>query len=179
MKFYTADSHFGHANVIKHDQRPFSNVDEMDRILIQNWNSRVTNKDDVYIDGDLIFRSDKEPEWYLKQLNGRKHFIIGNHDDIILKSDKALSYFETVDKMMHVVDGKNHICICHFPIAEWNGFYKDHYHIYAHIHNNTNEVYYFMKKYDRALNAGCMINNYMPVTFEELVINNRFFKENN
>lgn len=81
--------------------------------------------------------------------------------------------------MMHVIDGKNHICLCHFPIAEWNGFYKGHYHIYAHIHNNTNDVYYFMKKYDRALNAGCMINNYMPVTLDELIENNRIFRECN
>ena len=171
--------HFGHANVRKHDQRPFSNVDEMDRILIQNWNSRVSKNDNVYINGRFLYRGEKEPEWYLRQLNGKKHFIIGNHDGAVIKSDKALSYFETVDKMMHVIDGKHHICVCHYPIAEWNGFYKGHYHIYAHIHNNINDVYYFMKKYERALNAGCMINNYMPVTLDELIINNKIFKDNN
>lgn len=35
-----------------------------------------------------------------------------------------------------------------------------------------------MRKKDRALNAGCMINNYVPVTFDELVANNKAFKEN-
>ncbi len=33
-----------------------------------------------------------------------------------------------------------------------------------------------MKKKDHALNAGCMINNYMPVSFEELIRNNEIFK---
>ena len=179
MNYYIGDTHFGHANIIRHDQRPFSNIDEMARAIIENWNNRVTNSDSIYIVGDFIYRGEKEPEWYLKQLKGKKHFIIGNHDGEVLKNDKALSYFEEVDKMMHVIDGKNHICLCHFPIAEWNGYYKGHYHIYAHIHNNLNDAYYFMKKYDKALNAGCMINNYMSVTFNELIENNRIFKECN
>lgn len=179
MNYYIGDTHLGHANIIKHDQRPFSNIDEMDRAIIENWNNRVTNSDNIYIVGDFIYRGEKEPEWYLKQLKGKKHFIIGNHDGAVLKNDKALSYFEEVDKIMYIIDGKNHICLCHFPIAEWNGYYKGHYHIYAHIHNNLNDAYYFMKKYDRALNAGCMINNYMPVTFNELIENNRIFKECN
>lgn len=177
MNYYIADTHFGHANVIRHDNRPFSSIEEMDRAIIENWNTRVENSDDIYIVGDFIYRGEHGPEWYLKQLHGRKHFIIGNHDGAVLKNKDALKHFVEIDKMMHVIDGRNHICLCHFPIAEWNGYYKGHYHIYAHIHNNTNDVYYFMKKYDRALNAGCMINNYMPVTFNELIENNKKFKE--
>lgn len=49
MNYYIGDTHFGHANVIRHDQRPFSNIDEMDRAIIENWNNRVTNSDSIYI----------------------------------------------------------------------------------------------------------------------------------
>lgn len=63
-----------------------------------------------------------------------------------------------------------------FPIAEWNGFHKGHYHIYGHIHNKREDTYEFMRKRERALNAGCMINNYIPMTFQELVYNNDIFK---
>ena len=180
MNFYIADLHFGHENVIGLDNRPFSDVNEMDRTLIELWNGRVNNDDDVYIVGDFAYKNKKSEEWYLEQLKGKKHLIIGNHDLNMLKNEKALKYFETVDKMMHIMDEKNHICLCHFPLAEWNGFYKGYYHIYAHIHNRTDHTYHFMMKFNgRALNAGCMINGYMPVTFKELVRNNVLFENDN
>jgi hypothetical protein len=34
-----------------------------------------------------------------------------------------------------------------------------------------------MKSRPRALNAGCMINNYAPASFNELVRNNKIFQE--
>ena len=74
------------------------------------------------------------------QLKGKKYLIIGNHDKKLLKNEKAMSYFEGVDKMMHVTDDRHQICLCHFPIAEWFGFRKGHHHIYGHIHANEDEV---------------------------------------
>lgn len=179
MNLYTSDLHLGHANVIKFDGRPFADVDEMDRMLIEMWNARVRPEDNVYIIGDLCYRSGKPAEWYLKQLSGIKHLVIGNHDGKILKDEKAMSYFESVDKMMHVSDEGNQLCLCHYPIAEWNGFHRGHWLVYGHIHNRTDDAYHFMKTREHALNAGCMINNYMPATFKELVRNNQIFQEQN
>lgn len=173
MNYYIADTHFGHSNVISFDKRPFSSADEMDRIMLANWNSRITDNDDVYIIGDFVYRADKNVAWYCNRLHGKKHLILGNHDKL---TDDDRKYFVSVDKMLHITDGSNQICACHFPIAEWNGFRKGHYHIYAHIHNKKDDTYEFMSKRERALNAGCMINNYMPVTFQELVLNNNIFK---
>ena len=177
MNFYIADLHFGHCSVIGFDQRPFADAAEMDRALIQLWNGRVQESDNIYIAGDFAYRNEKSYEWYLRQLKGRKHLIIGNHDTGLLKDDKAMSYFESVDKMMHVSDNGNEICVCHFPLAEWNGFYKGHWHIYGHIHNRTEGTYQYMRQFDKALNAGACINGYIPVSFNELVRNNIRFKE--
>lgn len=180
MNLYTADLHFGHSNVINFDHRPFIDVDEMDRTLIALWNNRVRNDDDVWILGDLIYRSSKDATWYLRQLKGKKHLIIGNHEKAIMKNQRALKYFESVEMMQEIVDHINNnpvrVIMCHYPIAEWNGFYRNAYHVYGHIHNNKNEAYQFLSKYDTALNAGCMINNYAPASLRELIENNKKFK---
>lgn len=81
MNYYISDLHFGHKNVIRFDTRPFQSVDEMDEELIRLWNNKVSDTDDVYIVGDFSYRSGRQEQWYLKQLNGRKHLILGKYLD--------------------------------------------------------------------------------------------------
>lgn len=176
MDYYIADTHFGHNNVIQFDNRPFSNSEEMDQSMIQLWNNKVTNDDHVYILGDFCFRSTKDPAWYLQQLKGKKHLIQGNHDHAILKSPQAMSQFLSIEKMTFIQDGGYKLVLCHFPLAEWNGFYKGVWHLYGHIHNRTAGAGEYMRKQQRALNAGCMLNGYTPVTLGELMENNRLWK---
>lgn len=55
MIYFTADTHFGHENVIRFCDRPFSSANEMDEAMIANWNARVRGNDTVYILGDMFF----------------------------------------------------------------------------------------------------------------------------
>jgi len=174
---YIGDTHFGHSSVINFDQRPFADQDEMEQVMFHLWNSRVQKDDDVWIIGDFCYRSDKDPVTYLRKLKGKKHLLIGNHDGAIMKSPVALSYFESVERICTIHDGENRIIACHFPLAEWEGMYHGSWHVYAHIHKSQEATYEFMKTRERALNAGCMINNYSPVSFRELVANNQAYKE--
>lgn len=178
MNLYISDLHFGHSNVIRFDNRPFADVDEMDRTMIDLWNARVSQQDDVFIVGDLIYKSEKDPVWYLERLRGHKHLILGNHDSHITENPKALSYIETIDKMMHVADNGNQIVLCHYPLAEWYKSRHGSWLIYGHIHNKKEETYDYMRTRERALNAAACINNYTPVSFNELVRNNMIFQEN-
>lgn len=179
MNLYTSDLHFGHSNVIRFDHRPFLDVDEMDRTLIDLWNNRVQPDDTVYIVGDICFRASRTPAWYLRQLKGHKILILGNHDGVVLKDQSALRLLEGVESLVRIVDGENKISLCHYPIAEWHGWHRGTWHIYGHIHNRTDGAYRYMKTMDHALNAGCMINNYTPASFSELLRNNARFKEMN
>ena len=177
MILYTSDLHFGHANILQFDHRPFADVDEMDHVLIELWNSRVQPDDTVYIVGDLCYRSEHPAEWYLRQLKGHKVLVLGNHDHSIVDDPKTLHYLEGVDKMIQVKDGEHNIVLCHYPIVEWNAYFQGSYHVYGHIHNHKNEAFEIMRNKTRALNAGCMINNYIPVTLEELITNNETFRK--
>ena len=176
MNLYISDLHFGHKNVIGFDHRPFFDVEEMDKVLIQLWNERVSKDDEVYIIGDFCYRSGKSPDWYLRQLKGHKHLIIGNHDLATLQCENAQKYLESIEKMMHVTDGDKEICLCHYPLAEWYKSRHGSWHIYGHIHGAKDETYEFMKSRNNALNAAACINNYTPASFNELVRNNEIFR---
>lgn len=177
MNLYISDLHFGHNNVIKHDQRPFTDADEMDKVIIDLWNGRVQPDDTVYIIGDLCYKSQHSADWYLSQLRGHKILILGNHDSHIPDDQKAMQHLEGVHKMLTIKDGENSICLCHYPLADWDGAYHGTWHIYGHIHNRINDISEFMMAGGQALNAGCMINNYIPVSFNELVRNNEEFRK--
>jgi len=173
MVFFTSDLHLGHGNIIKHCTRPFRNVDEMDAALIANWQARVADADTVYILGDLFFRSAYEHTAVLKQLTGVKHLIIGNHDKNWMKKVSLPDYFASVTPALKITHEGKKLFLCHCPVLEFNADYL----IHGHVHNNrSDENWPKFKALENALNAGVEINNYMPVTFDELKANNALFR---
>lgn len=176
MHLYISDLHFGHKGVIQFDHRPFRDVNEMDRTLIQLWNSRVRPEDHVHIVGDFACQNEREEQWYLRQLKGYKHLIVGNHDDRLLNNAVAMSYFESVDNLTCMEDNGRQVVICHYPLADWGGGKQGAYLVYGHIHSSRDEVFEFMTSQRNALNAGACINNYTPASINELIRNNRIFQ---
>lgn len=81
QNFYIADMHIDHKNILSYDNRPFFDMNDMLKAMIQNWNDRVTDDDNVYILGDMFWKNSSAVN-VLHQLNGNKYLIKGNHDDI-------------------------------------------------------------------------------------------------
>lgn len=176
MIYYTADQHFGHSNIIRFCDRPFTTVEEMDEVLINNWNETVSDNDIVYILGDLVFRSDKHATYYIDRLKGMKHLVLGNHDHKWIKNCNLGKYFESVSYYLEIKDGEKRLALCHYPMLSWGGAARGALHVYAHIHNKKDGLAFeTLKQMDNALNAGVEINNYRPVTLDELILNNRKF----
>lgn len=85
--WFTSDTHFNHRNIIRYCNRPFYTVDQMNKILVGNWNSLVSPDDVVYFLGDFCFtyarRTREKRKDILKwkeKLNGHIILIRGNHD---------------------------------------------------------------------------------------------------
>lgn len=121
--FLIGCTHFGHAGIIQLANRPFSSVEEMDAVLIENWNKVVRPQDTVYHLGDFSFKGKRNHE-YEKSLNGTIFKIKGNHDP----KDWGVPYFDDLR-----INGSR-IVLCHYPIEEWNGWYRRAVHFHAHTH---------------------------------------------
>ena len=173
--WFIADTHFGHANIIRFCNRPFESVEEMNETLVSNWNDRVAPSDIVFVLGDLFFRCD-DPEPILDRLAGRKRLILGNHDSSWTGKVPSRRHFESVDSFYEGSIGACGATLCHYPMPEWPHGART-YMIHGHIHNNTHEDYWpLLAVRDRVLNAGVDINGFRPVSLDELVENNRRFK---
>lgn len=162
--YFISDTHFGHANIIKYENRPFTSVDHMTEQLISNWNATVSNKDTVYILGDFIWGDEQFTTKIINSLKGNKFLILGNHDNPKSYTSPKLQWIKHYAEIK--LDSKN-IVLCHYPLLSWN---KQHYgsiNIYGHIHSKHPPF-----SQQNQYNACVEINNYTPVSFDVLVQNN-------
>ena len=167
--FVTADTHFGHSKslgFIKPDGerlRPFNSVEEMDELMVENWNKVVNNKDTVYHLGDVVIpRSSLK---LLGRLKGRKILIRGNHDQFKLK-DYA-EYFEDIRGAHFHQRGSTlsgGLIMTHIPVHPWNlqGHYRGNIHGHLHCH----QIMDGDEPDHKYFNACVERNNFAPVAFD-------------
>ena len=140
MDYFTSDQHLGHYNVIKHCKRPFSSVEEMDSVLLQNINNLVKPNDRLAIVGDFAWWrcSPEQLKAYRDAIKCKNvYLVIGNHDQKCLKYLREL--FVKTDYIMEVdsytsTGEKVSLVLCHYAMRVWS---RSHYgvrHIFAHSH---------------------------------------------
>lgn len=166
--FYTSDSHFYHANIMKHCNRPYADVESMNEDLIRRWNIVVKPEDTVYHLGDFAFRQKSDLTPIFNRLNGTKYHVEGNHDNSqVFKlgwADNTYIYREIVD----FVDGQKYfVVLFHYPIQEWNGQHKGSIHLHGHIHSTPE--YSSCPKIVNRFDVGVDQRDGYPVTLKQLL----------
>ena len=157
----------------------------MEEILIENWNSVVTNNDTVYHLGDFCWG--KADEWcrILDRLNGNKVIIQGNHD---LKSypSKLKNRIADIKDYKEINDDGRTVIMCHYPILAYKHSYDPNvFMLHGHVHNNTTETKWIREFVEelrasriagldnrgQVINFGCMMPwmNYTPQTLDCLI----------
>ena len=176
MIYYISDLHLGHTNVIRFDHRPFRDTEEMAARILENWNSRVTDQDTVYILGDAFWHHEQESMEFLAKLKGHKHLICGNHDVINGRLGKC---WESIHPYLEIKDGDTMVVLCHYPVLFYNRHHYGAVMLYGHVHNSPEwqemerictdlQSRGFPGTY---INVGCMLPymDYTPRTLEELL----------
>lgn len=129
--FFTADTHFGHANIIGHCGRPFANADEMDRVLVDRWNDTIRPGDEVWHLGDFAVGGPDVVAGYRKRLNGRIHLLAGNHDR---PGSLSMPGWASCQRMADVTVDGHRVVLCHYGLRTWRGVHRGALHLYGHSH---------------------------------------------
>lgn len=172
MKYYISDTHFFSMRAIKIGNRPFKYIQEMNDALIKNWNKTVTKNDEVYIVGDFISSINMDDaNKIINSLHGKKHLIIGNHDDFLHDKDLK-NKFESISEILETEDNGKRIVLSHYPMAIWPKQHLHSLHFYGHIHNIIIEQEIILT-IPEAYNVSADILGLTPRTMEEVIhINN-------
>lgn len=160
MIWFTADTHFRHANIIEYCNRPFENVHEMDETIIERWNERVRPGDIVYHLGDFMFtKKVEEVDRYLSRLSGDVHLLRGNHDKIACKSTK----FVDVKSVKGIEFDGQYIVLSHYAMRTWDRRYRGAWQLYGHSHGTLPDL-----ENERATDVGVDRWCFYPVSYDEL-----------
>lgn len=172
MIYFTSDLHLGHKAVIEMNNRPFADIEEMNKVLIDNINTRVKQNDTLYILGDLSFRIPlSEANRLIQQIQCKnKYLLIGNHDKNYDSSlFKGMYDFKKVN-MISKNEINYDISLMHYPMLEWPRSRHGSVHFHGHIHSRGSAYNQQMKSEGiRRYDVGVDANNYKPISLDEIL----------
>ena len=164
--YFTSDTHFSSWRTLELSRRPFRNIDEMDEVLIENWN-RLIRKDDV-----VFHLGDFGNYEMIKYLNGKIHLVIGNYerDDIDNRfrgnervftkylTDLGFSSIWVSGECYYTDDKMEKIKLVHKP----SGHDKNCFNLFGHVHGLSK-----VKRF--GLNVGVDAHHFFPVSRMEVM----------
>lgn len=138
---------------------PFNHLDEMNKILIDNWNKTVRKDDTVYFigdwheDEDKNYDEEKDRQYWQSQLNGRILSIKGNHDSKTCET--KYPYYRRLKT------AKREYLLVHDPYyrRDWSGW-----RIHGHHHNNNLYRYPFINGDKKTINVSVEVIGYKPIS---------------
>ncbi len=181
-RWFTSDMHFGHANIIRYCDRPFADVDAMDRGLVARWNDTVADGDEVWVLGDVAMGRIDESLGLIGELAGTKLLVPGNHDRCWPgRGDKAAEWVgryvdagfaEVLPEVVELTVGGRPARACHFPYfgdSHDEERFESHRPVddgrlllHGHVHTRW-------RIEGHQVNVGCDVWDYRPVSEEQIV----------
>jgi calcineurin-like phosphoesterase family protein len=159
--WFTSDFHFGHFNIIRYCNRPFSSTQEMDDAIADGMNACVKPNDVLYFLGDFCLGSAERVVAYRKRLACRTiHFIEGNHDKV---ARKLQHLFTTWGILSEINVAKQRIVLCHYAMRVWPHHAQGAWHLYGHSHGNLLD-----EPRSLSIDVGVDTHDFRPWHFDEL-----------
>lgn len=172
MIYFSSDTHFGHDREFVWKARGFKSVEEMNEAIVRNFNSLITEIDDLYLLGDVIMGDPANIE-YVKRLNGKIHIIFGNHD-----TPTRRKMYAELDNVVECVWAtmfkykKYNIFLSHYPTIVINEEIEDIESLKQctlNFFGHTHQIERFYENDPRMLHIGVDSNNCYPVPIDEAI----------
>jgi calcineurin-like phosphoesterase family protein len=155
MIYFTSDTHFNHTNIIKYCDRPFEDINEMNKVLIKNWNKRVGKREIIYHLGDFGFGKIED---ILNRLNGQIILIQGSHEkSAFIHKDR----FKEIVPLKEILYQKQAIVLCHYAMRVWPKSHYNSWHLFGHSHGTLEPI-------GKSWDVGVDNNNFTPLSFNEI-----------
>lgn len=166
---FVSDTHWGHTNIIKYSNRPFSSVPEMNEALIKNWNAVVQPNDTVWHLGDVAFCKYPEFKSIISRLNGNKNLVYGNHDKMIEQNEAELlrlGLFKSIQNYAEISVQGTKVILFHYGMRVWNKSHHGSILLYGHSHGSLPP---FGKSVDVGVDSKEITSEYRPVSEHEVL----------
>jgi calcineurin-like phosphoesterase family protein len=175
MLWFTADTHFGHANIIPYCQRPFASVQEMDEQMVARWNALVSPDDTVYHLGDFTLKGWNGFAAYVQKLNGQLCILPGSHDHLWLAkfapgaaSSRTGQPAEVLPPLVSLElpelgsGGYPQVLVlCHYALRVWDRSHHGAWHLYGHSHGT-------LPTWGLSLDVGMDCHDFRPFSLDEV-----------
>ncbi|MHC2109124.1 metallophosphoesterase family protein [Methylobacterium sp. CM6246] len=158
--FFTADHHFGHANIIRFCRRPFADIVEMDEAMIDRWNAVVGPSDEVWHLGDFAHRCgpNRRAEIF-GRLRGRAiHLVLGTHD----RGATLDLPWASIQRYAEVSMQGRSLILFHYALREWRRSASGTLSLYGHSHGELPRI-------PGSCDVGVDCWNFGPAAFEDVL----------
>lgn len=141
--FLTSDPHMGHDREFIWKPRGYESVSTMNISQVQKWNGIIEDDDDVYVLGDVMLGDASNIE-FIKQLKGRIHIVLGNHDTAAREKmyRELPNVVEVAEVGIRLKYKKHHFVLTHYPMMTGNlekeSLKQMSLNLYGHTHQTSN-----------------------------------------
>lgn len=159
MNWFTSDHHWNHTNILGYCARPFSSMEEMNEVMIERWNERISDSDTVYHIGDVFLGRPDNAIEIVRRLKGHKILISGNHD----RSRKTMiecGFNEVCNRKDFTLKNGKLALLCHKPQPE--SVIKS-YDLQIHGHRHNGAIVS-----GKRLNVCVDLWNFFPISEDEI-----------
>ena len=178
MIYITSDFHFNHQKEFIYEPRGFHSPEEMNEVLLENYNNIIKPEDEVYILGDLMLGGavfHRQGLELISSLNGHLHLVRGNHDtNLRWAAYGELDNVVERENSIYLAYKKYHFYLSHYPSMTSN--YSDGkslksrtLNLCGHSHTKDPWLHWMTGSYHCEVDA----NDNKPISIDEIIDNMR------